>query len=322
MGVAVVGMIAALIGNLAFVKAVLGFLLGAMFFTASIVCQAVFLNQAFLSVEDANLENTELSGFKRTAIQLAERSVGLNVCFIGFTFPLIMMDAYVGLSADNMLLFGLIGAAVFLLIYGIVLYFLNASLLKKEVYHLSEKENTVYQHNHRLQKICALSLLTVLAVTFLAHQMATTIWGPMSIMKGTTFHDYESFVAYMEQDIPRGNRLEPAAPIADEPIATEQIDETIYYDENGNEITEEQWLHRTLEDINGNVVCEYMARNRNIASMRYSPKDGTVLPITVCTYEELEEARQVASVRHVIFACVYVLQIILALLIYFLKRAK
>ena len=47
MGVSVTGVIAALICDLAFLKAVLGFFLGAIFFAASIVCQAVFINKAF-----------------------------------------------------------------------------------------------------------------------------------------------------------------------------------------------------------------------------------------------------------------------------------
>ena len=44
MGVSVVGLMAALVCNLAFLKAVLGFFLGAVFFTASIVYQAILVN--------------------------------------------------------------------------------------------------------------------------------------------------------------------------------------------------------------------------------------------------------------------------------------
>ena len=47
MGISAVGIIAALICNLAFLKAVLGFFLGAIFFVAGIVCQAIFINKAF-----------------------------------------------------------------------------------------------------------------------------------------------------------------------------------------------------------------------------------------------------------------------------------
>lgn len=73
---------------------------------------------------------------------------------------------------------------------------------------------------------------------------------------------------------------------------------TTYYDQYGNEISEEEALTSRLKDKNGNVVCEYIHR-RNFVFLRYTPKDGTVLPITVCTEDDLQEARQTAAVRHV-----------------------
>lgn len=319
-GISAVGMIAALIGNLAFLRAVLGFLSGAVFFTASIVCQAVFLNRAFFSVEDAELEPSELSQFKRRAIRLAQISIGLTVAFIGFTFPLIFVDAFVGLGPDNMLVFSLPGMALFLLIYALVLYFLNASLLKRGVYSLSEKEAAVYHYNHKLKRICAIVLVILLAITFAAHQFATTIWGPFFIMDGITFHDYDSFIAYMEQDIPyQSNSSFLDGTVAPAP---EQVGPVTYYDEYGNEVSEEQARTRKLEDKNGNVVCEYIDRNESVISLQYSAKDGTVLPITVFTSEALQEARETAAVRHVIFAGAYCVEIMAVLIFYFIKRAK
>lgn len=158
MGVSGVGMLVALVCNLAFLKAVLGFFLGAIFFVASIVCQAVFVNKAFFSVEDAGLDKRVLSDFKRKVISLAEMSIGLTVAFIGFTFPLILVDAYIGLGSDSLLIWGTIGASAFLLIYAIVLYFLNASLLRKGVYSLSEQESVIRCHNQKLKRICAIVL--------------------------------------------------------------------------------------------------------------------------------------------------------------------
>lgn len=324
MGVSVVGMIVALICNLAFLKAVLGFFLGAIFFAASIVCQAVFVNKAFFSVEDAGLDTGVLSDFKKKVVDFAKKSIGLTVAFIGFTFPLILVDAYVGLGSDSLLIWGSMGAAVFLLIYAVVLYFLNASLLKKGVYSLSEKEASVYRRNHKLKRTCTIVLVVLLALTFVGHQFATSIWGPYSIMKGTTFEDYDSFIEYMEQDIPAVPRYEAnlngsvAVPIPPE----EQIGPTTYYDQYGNEISEEEALTRRLEDSNGNVVCEYMDRNESVVSLRYTPKDGTILPITVCTEDDLQEARQTASVRHVFFGAAYCIECLAVVLVYFKKRAK
>ena len=324
MGVSVVGMIVALVCNLAFLKAILGFFLGAIFFAASIVCQAVFVNKAFFSVEDAGLDANVLSDYKRKVIGLAKKSIGLTVAFIGFTFPLILVDAYMGLGSDSLLIWGAMGTAAFLLVYAVVLYFLNASLLKKGVYSLSEKEAAVYRRNHKLKRTCTIVLVVLLAVTFVGHQFATSIWGPYSIMKGTTFEDYDSFIEYMEQDIPAVPRYEAnlngsvAVPIPPD----EQIGPTTYYDQYGNEISEEEALTRRLEDSNGNVVCEYMDRNESVVSLRYTPKDGTILPITVCTEDDLQEARQTASVRHVFFGAAYCIECLAVVLVYFKKRAK
>ena len=308
MGVSVTGVIAALICDLAFLKAVLGFFLGAIFFAASIVCQAVFINKAFFSVEDAGLEENVRSGFKRSVIRLAERSIGLTAAFLGFTLPLLLADANMGLALDSVLLWGSVGAAGFLLVYAVVLYFLHASFLRKGVYALSEKETAVYYRNHKLKRSCAIVLAAVLAVTFVAHQLATSIWGPYSIMKGTTFADYDSFIQYMQQDIPAdsdGHAGEPKQSAAQLP------------DGIGEEA-----LTRRLEDSNGNVVCEYIDRNESVVSLRYTPKDGTILPITVCTEEDLQTARQTAAARHVLFGAAYCLECLIVILIYIRKRAK
>ncbi|MBQ3108672.1 MAG: hypothetical protein IJC67_03560, partial [Clostridia bacterium] len=225
---------------------------------------------------------------------------------------------------DSMLLWGAVGTAAFLLIYAVVLYFLNASFLKKGVYHLPEKEAAVYSHNHRLKRICAIVLLAVLTVTFVGHHFATSIWGPYSIMKGTTFEDYDSFIAYMEQDVPAELRDSADLNGANEtaPLPAEPIDPAVYFDEFGNEISEEEALTRRLKDKNGNVVCEYIERREGYVSLRYVPQDGTILPITVCTQSDLEQARQTANLRHMIFGAAYCVEVFAAVLVYFIKRTR
>lgn len=147
MGSTVVGMIVALVCNLAFLKAILGFFLGAIFFAASIVCQAVFVNKAFFSVEDAGLDADILSDFKRKVIGLAEKSIGLTVAFIGFTFPLILVDAYMGLGSDSLLIWGAMGAAAFLLIYAIS-ELLRFPLTNKNTFHSSTRNQNMGRRNN------------------------------------------------------------------------------------------------------------------------------------------------------------------------------
>ena len=133
---------------------------------------------------------------------------------------------------------------------------------------------------------------------------------------------YQKLIEYMEQDVPANPSynasLKESAAV---PAPEEQIGTPTYYDEYGNEISEEEALKSRLKDKNGNVVCEYISR-RSVVSLRYTPKDGTILPITVCTEEDLQEARQVAAVRHVIFGAAYCIECLAVVLVYFKKRAK
>lgn len=305
MGISVVGLLVALICNLAFLKAVLGFLCGAIFLLISFVCQTIFLNRALHSVDDTILEESDLSAFRRQVIFLTEKSYCVILGLLGFTFPLMLVDAYLGLTWNATLRLGAAYAALFLLVYAIVLYFLNAALVKKKIFSLSEKEEQIYWRNHKLKRTCALILALVLALTVLCHNLATAYFGPWNLMEGTTFQDYESFRSFMAQEVT------PAAP-----------SELIYIDDQGNEISEEDALRRTLLDKNGNVVCEYIERNQNVYTIRYEPQDGTVLPITVCTYDDLREAEGKLNTRNHIFGVVYVLEASAVLLFYFRKRAK
>ena len=276
------------------------------------------------SVDEDEFQNLpELNGFKRNAIRLTEISVGLTVLFVGFTFPLVLVDAYLGITSVGMLLYGSIGMAAFLVLYAVILWFVNARLIRNGVYVLSEKEAQAYHYNHKLQKNHAIILVTLVVVTAFVQEVATSIWGPYSIMKGTTFEDYDSFVAYMEQDIPYEERYysgSNSSPNETVSVPAPENDET-WFDQFGNEISEEEARRRTVEDRNGNVLCEYIDRNEMVCSIRFGTGED-MLPITVSTYDDLDQARQTVAIRNVFFGIVYCVEAAGVLLTYILKRKK
>lgn len=332
MGISVVGLIAALICNLAFLNAVLGFLLGAIFYVASIACQSVFLNHTLLSVEDAGLDTIALSRFKRSVNGMAQKSIGLTVTFIGFTFPLALVDAYMGLGTDSLLLFGGIGATVFLAVYAIIVFCINGSLISKGVYIFDETEGNIYLHNRSLKKRCASGVAIALVLTLVIHAVGSeTLWNPRFMADGITFNDYESFIKYMEQDIPFDETpyqtglfesTQDSATAPPQSPVEEIIGESTWYDEFGNEITEEEALTRKLEDANGNVVCTYIARNNAVSFIRYTKQDGSVLPITVYTTSEMRTARTWAGIISSAFCLLYPTELLAGFVIYYRKRQQ
>lgn len=338
MGVAMAGLIAAMVGNLGFLRAYIGFFIGAAFYVASVVCQAAFINGANLSVSEDALPADEVGRFKWSVVRLAEWSIGLTTVLLGFSLPLVCLidGTYKGLSAGSWFLYGLLFSVVALLIVAIVCYRLNGSLLKKGVCALPEKEEKRYYHNRTLKRKCSVGLVIAIIITMGLHAFGgEMIWSSHNLAQGTTFNDYESFVAHMEQYAPYDSMSDvywsgPFSSAQEHPVAPESsvqhipsLDDPVkYYDVNGNEISEEEALTRTLEDKNGNVVCTYIERNESVATLRYEQKEDTVLPITVISNRELRIAWQQHGLIKAAYCVLYPIEVLAVLLIYLKKRAK
>jgi hypothetical protein len=134
----------------------------------------------------------------------------------------------------------------------------------------------------------------------------------------------------MEQDIPydADNYYNVWLSGADEHPITQTPESSVnheaieWYDKDGNVITEEEALTRTLEDANGNVVCTYLAKNNNVTSFRYAAKDGTVLPIKVITKNNYRAAAGLSNMINTLYFILYPIELLALLLIYFKKRVK
>lgn len=308
-GISAAGLIVALICNLAFNRASLGFLLGCMFFVGSIIVQTVWMNQAIFKVADSDLEEASLHEYKNRVIRLGEKALGVTVFFLGFTFPMLFVDAYYGLTLGSMLLWGSVGGAGFLLVYSVILYFGNATLIKKGTLHPSSKE--VYWQNHRLKGRCAGICAGILVISVL-FQMAgmEVFWSSYTLSSeySVTFEDYASFVSYMEEEDAYSYGAAPESGTVSLPLP----------EGSGQE---DERPTATLTDINGNVVCTYTPR-RSVSVIRYTPKDGTVLPIEVVTDSAYRQARALSNLITGLYCAVYPVEILIAVLIYRKKRAR
>lgn len=316
MGLSVAGLIAAMICNLGFLRAIIGFFAAAAFYLASIVCQAVFINNALLSVSDESLSVTEMGQFKGTVIRLAQKSIGLTVILFAISLPLILFTggAYLGLSARSWLIHGLAYGALALVILSVVLWLFNGSMAKKGSLLLSER-------NHKLKRNCALIAAAIILVTYIAQVCVTNRWNAYELSEGTEFYDYESFVEFMELDVPYtdyevGWNGTVSAP---NPNASVGLD---YYDQYGNEISEEEALRRELILSDGTVACSFIDRNGSVATFSYTEKDGSLLPITVITFRQLAGGQAKYNIINAAFVALYCLEIAAAFVVYFKKRVR
>lgn len=319
-GVSFMGLVAAAICNLAFNRASLGFLVGCIFFVSSIVFEAMVLN-SFLSMNSMD-EHDDNRRFG--VIWMAEVSFCVTAVLLSFTLPLVLMvsDSHFGLSGGSWFKYGCLSMLAVAVLLAIVIHIVNGCLVGSGRIALDEESKGKYQRKHRLQTIVGGSLLVALVVTFIANEALTAMWGPTSVMKGTTFNDYESFLDFVET-------YTPAVPFSSQqPGSANQVasenEESIYYDEYGNVVSKDEALTMTIQDRNGNTILKYVQRNGNVLSVSYSTgsKDGNALPITVYTHDDYKEGKRIVSQRNAVFACVYALEVAAAVIVYAILRRK
>lgn len=318
-GVSLVGLIAAMICNLGFNRGYIGFFVGTIFYVASLVCQAIFVNSAFLSVSDEDYVGDSISFFKNSVIHLAKMTVMITLVLLGTTIPLIIFpyDAYVGLEAVSWLLSALISGLLMWVLCAVAWYFVHASLVRKGIWALREKEE-VYWHNHKLKRSCARAFSLIFAVTLIVQIAVNETWSAWRVVDGTQFHEYDSFVEFMEQDVPYA--VTPSGGY----VAAEPLD-SIYYDEHGNVISEEEAMRDEIRvpdgTEEGKVVCEYIHRNNSVVSIKQT-NDDDGLPITVWTQAEMNLARTKLSVINVGIIALYGVEVLVTVLLYRKKKNK
>ena len=99
-------------------------------------------------------------------------------------------------------------------------------------------------------------------------------------------------------------------------------DSTIYYDGEGNEITQEDFLTEELRDKDGNVIYTYMRLNNSVSRIRYSTISEDNFHVTVYTNRDISRGLMILNNIMIIFYMVYALEIIIAIVIYVVKRRK
>lgn len=321
MGIALAGLIAAMIGNLGFLRAYIGFFAGLVFFVAAVICQAIFINGAFLSVDDDGLGEEETADFRGRVLSLAKVSFGLTLTLFAATLPLVIYvnDTYWGLSGGNWLRAGGAYALAALALWGIVCWYANAVLLKKGFLTMDEKGEKKYRHNRKLLLRCVAGFLVIALVTLLVQAVVNHVFSTEHIAVGIEFEDYDSFVEFMEQDVVYEwdggfavDRPEPS-------------DDVTYYDEFGNEISEEEALRVEIVipdgTAEGKVVCTFIHRNQTVWSWYTSDtEDG--LPITAISNSARRTANGIVEAYNTAFAVLYGLELLGVAVFGLRKRMK
>lgn len=322
MGISLLGLLTAIICNSVFYQAILGFVLGAVFFLAAAICQIIFINNALFRVSGEEFDGDDVKHFKFDVVHLAEIFFGLLLCLIVSCAPLLTVgEAYLGLQVSDWITVIIIGIIITLIIYLVFCYFFNASLIKKEICLPKSCSTEVYWKNHKKIRKYAVILLVVVIITWILQLILNPIICNL-FYGGVKFTDYDSFVAYIEMEVDEANCYIPGRGYI---VYSSDYDYELYDEYNIYDETKSTEVYGTgfLIDADGNTVCTYTERNKSISNISaHWNRDGELISITVDTYYHENKRSDLEIVINIIFFVLYVAEIVIIIFIYRRRRVK
>ena len=337
-GIALLGIVSSMIANLGFLRAYIGFYSGMVFTIIAIIMEIIAITRANSSVDEDVMDRQSILQYRTAITRMAFWTFTVITMLFSSTLVLLMaMDTYMGVELDSVLKYGTLYALLSLLPCLVIGFVGRNSLFHAGKYYVPEKKIEAFEHNNRLTSKFTVILVATIVITLVLQMALTNEYGPLSIAEAIEFNDYDSFKEFMARrdqmsSLYRnkymrtyyGNGLYvtgEAAPVPDTAIMELQ-GETTYYDEYGNQISFETAHTRTIRDNEDRIVCTYMDFNENVASVRYTVKNGNVLPIKVITYDALYEAKNTIHIINIVFIFIYLAEVAIIGTIYFRKRQK
>lgn len=272
MGIGVLGLIAAMICNLVFLRASLGLLTGCVFYGTGMLLQWIFLTMARSTVDEEEFDTDQIRQYRHQLLQITLRTILIILLLLFATLPLSMVgDSHMGLSGYSWFAAGILWLAV----GSVLIWAVWAGC--KALRGAQKETSKTYQYLKRN----AIVMLILLLIYWMIGQFL-----PDLLMRPIQFDNWDDFKTYMartdEETFYGSDTVTQALPPSED---------VIFYDEQGNEITEEEFYTETITDKEGNVLCTYLHKNSNVWKISYDlPTENSSLNISIYTQSELNRA--------------------------------
>ncbi len=349
-GIAVVGLLGAMLCNFGFLRAHIGFIVGCILFLAAAVCEAVFAKIAFAAVSGDDFDSESVNLCKKEFFNKAYSAYASVFVIFASTLPLVNLvtDAYWGLSFESWFVYGLIYCVVAVLFCLIFKVFANRIALKYKIFTLTEKEREKADRVFKSDKKYFLILICVLAFTFVLQAVFNLTASVELFCQGEIFTEFEAFAEFMNTPAEKNytyyegfskvevnealyvdsvtdyNYYVDGEEVSSAPDDYFQYDdETHYFDRYGNEISEEEALTREFYGKNGELYATYIERNDSVSyySVDWN-EDGTLEKITVYTTQDIRNYHAFGNAVNQLFLIAYFMEAVIIVLAWIVKRRK
>ena len=304
------GAVAAAGAVLGFLRAVLGFWLGAAGCLVGAVVQLVLWNGAVLSLSDDRAgDEAALCRY-----ELLRRTEGALLICAGVLAALLPLNGYTSLTMLYLFQGQLptpywpqaaaAGGGTVLL--GLLLCrALNPILARRAPVSLPPETAKETVRRVRAQSRVAWTLAAALSATALVHGAVTLVWPTAALVHGAVYDTADEFRAVMSTNAP-----EPEEDFTNQELMalTQQLSE------NQSIQFQSEEGRGQIRNRDQDAVISYSLRNQSVMFLRYTPQDGDQFPaVEVVTYADARSALDRSALRQTCFLALYVLEAAAAL---------
>lgn len=299
------GLLAALVCNTVFSRAYLGFFLACVFYVGGLMWLTMKLIASFSALV-YETESPLLDRVKEKIVRGAAWNLTGVLIMFAAVLPLIVVvnSPYYGLDISDWARYGLVFAGIAAVIGLMICVAVPRICTARGVY--VPEEMTVKADKLRLKS--ALILVAVLVVTA-AVQIALN-YDTRLFADSTSFDNVDDFVTFMETK-------QTSDGYNDAPANAVEYDAPAYDSRQWRE----QHTH-SIEAPDGSVVCTYIQRNENVASMSFTWVENELVSIKVITSDQLRVAWQRQTLMNEAFIAVYIVEAAVCLIVYRSKKKK
>lgn len=307
--VSLFGLIAAMIGNLGFLRAYIGFFVSCFFFIPGALSQVIFLINGLRNLDSAEWDETQMQKGRRTMVIAAETALSICATLFAACLPLIFLvhDTYAGLSAhswaSNGLGWGLCAAIICAIICTAINIFLG---------YIRLPDMTKPRNKLRLRTVKILAIVIIL--TLVVH-LGCMFFLRSNMQLFTPYTKWETWPELKEY-------LE--TPMTSDGIPLELVscvnwssyEECQYVDPEGNTYHEINY-HTVLvyEPDHVTPKYEFVKRNHSVYTFDYSATEDH-LPIYTFTKADHNAAIQWLAFLNLGVCTVYMFEIAAVILLY------
>lgn len=304
------GAVAAAGAVLGFLRAVLGFWLGAAGCLVGAVVQLVLWNGVVLSLSDDRAgDEAALCRY-----ELLRRTEGALLICAGVLAALLPLNGYTSLTMLYLFQGQLptpywpqaaaAGGGTVLL--GLLLCrALNPILARRAPVSLPPETAKETVRRVRAQSRVAWTLAAALSATALVQGAVTLVWPTAALVHGAVYDTADEFRAVMSTNAP-----EPEEDFTNQELMalTQQLSE------NQSIQFQSEEGRGQIRNRDQDAVISYSLRNQSVMFLRYTPQDGDQFPaVEVVTYADARSALDRSALRQTCFLALYVLEAAAAL---------